>query len=96
MEINQNQKMVCYTSCAVAGVFLFSMVYMTFSIDKNSIKDDLMNMLSPELQEKYRQIIKERRDIYLTGFVAGFTFVFGVDALPSQGSETGCAGFAFF
>ena len=69
--------MVCYTTCAVAGVFLFSMVYMTFSIDKNSIKDDLMNMLSPELQEKYRQIIKERRDIYLTGFVAGFIISLG-------------------
>jgi len=69
--------MVCYTTCGVAGVFLFSMVYMTFAVDKNYVKDDLMKMLTPELQEKYRHILKERRDIYLTGFVGGLIISLG-------------------
>ncbi len=64
--------MVCYTSCALAGVFLFSMVYMTISVDKHYLKDDFMKLLTPELQDKYNQIMKERRDIYVKGFVGGF------------------------
>ncbi len=64
--------MVCYTSCAIAGVFLFSMVYMTISVDKHYLKDDFMKLLTPELQDKYTQIMKERRDLYVKGFVGGF------------------------
>ena len=64
--------MVCYTSCFIAGVFLFSMAYMALSVDTHYLKDDLMKMLTPELQEKYNQIMKERRDLYIKGFVGGF------------------------
>jgi hypothetical protein len=64
--------MVCYTSCALSGVFLFSMAYFAISVDKNYIKNDLMNMLTPELKEKYKVTMKERRDLYLKGFIGGF------------------------
>ncbi len=64
--------MVCYTSCALSGVFLFSMAYFAISVDKNYIKNDLMAMLTPELQEKYKATMKERRDLYLKGFIGGF------------------------
>jgi hypothetical protein len=64
--------MVCYTSCALSGVFLFSMAYLAIMVDKNYLKDDLMKMLTPELQEKYKATMKERRDLYLKGFIGGF------------------------
>lgn len=64
--------MVCYTSCSVAGVVLFSMVYMILAVDKSYIKDDFMKVLTPELQVKYNQIMKERRDAYIKGFIGGF------------------------
>ena len=63
--------MVCYFSCSLAGVFLFSMVYMTLMIDKKYITSDLMNKLTEEQKEIYRNIIKERRNIYFLGFLGG-------------------------
>ncbi len=64
--------MVCYTSCALSGVFLFSMAYLAIKVDKNYLTNDFMKMLTPELQDKYKVIMKERRDLYMKGFIGGF------------------------
>ncbi len=87
--------MVCYTACAVSGVFLFSMAYFALSVDKNYIKNNLMNMLTPELQEKYKATMKERRDIYLKGFIGGFvisllTWLYIRNTYKLSGIQSGC------
>ena len=64
--------MFCYKTCGLAFVFLFGMIYLTFSVDKTNLKDSLMNTLDKQNQKKYENIVKERRDLYLTGYLLGF------------------------
>lgn len=63
--------MTCILSCGLAGVFLFSMVFMLFAVDKGFINKTLMDKLSPELQQKYLERVDERRNIYIMGFAGG-------------------------
>ena len=44
---------------------------MTFAIDKCSITKHFINGLSESQAEKYRSIIQERRNIYLSGYLFG-------------------------
>ena len=64
--------MVCTLSCSIAAVFLIGMMYMTFSIDKCSLSARFMETLSIEQRQKYNKIVKERRLIYLGGYLFGF------------------------
>ena len=68
--------MVCYSSCSVSIVFLSAMLYLTLFSDKNAIIKDFMTSLTPENKEKYKNIVKERQQIYLTGFVYGLIISF--------------------
>lgn len=63
--------MVCMRSCSLSLVFLFSMLYMTLTIDKNAITQNLIKHFNTEQIEYYKQVIKERTTIYLTGFSIG-------------------------
>ena len=63
--------MVCMRSCSLSLVFLFSMLYMTLTIDKNAMTQNLVKHFNAEQVEYYKQVIKERTTIYLTGFSIG-------------------------
>ena len=63
--------MVCVRSCAVAIVFLFSMLYMTFTIDKDKMTENLHKHFDKTHVEYYKKVVKERTRIYLTGFGIG-------------------------
>jgi hypothetical protein len=63
--------MVCLRSCFMSLVFLFSMLYMTFTIDKGTMTQNLTKHFNAEQIEYYKQVIKERTLIYLTGFAIG-------------------------
>ena len=63
--------MVCITSCFLAAIFLASMLYFNFMVDKNYINKTLTSTLSKELQDEYKKRILERRSIYMTGFFTG-------------------------
>lgn len=63
--------MVCLRSCSMSLVFLFSMLYMTLTIDKDAITQNLVKHFNVEQIEYYKQVIKERTVIYLTGFGFG-------------------------
>jgi hypothetical protein len=63
--------MVCVRSCAVAIVFLFSMLYMTFTIDKDKMTENLQKHFDKTHVEYYKKVVKERTRIYLTGFGIG-------------------------
>ena len=63
--------MVCITSCFLASIFLVSMLYFSFMVDKNYINKTLTSTLSKNLQDEYLKRVKERRNIYMTGFFVG-------------------------
>lgn len=63
--------MVCMLNCSISLIFIISMIYMMFSIDKKEIKTKMMSVLNEEEQQKYKNIINERRNIYLFGYVIG-------------------------
>lgn len=45
---------------------------MTFSVDKSKISNDFTSTLDNALQQKYKDIINERLQIYYGGYVLGF------------------------
>ena len=47
--------MVCVRSCAVAIVFLFSMLYMTFTIDKDKMTENLHKHFDKTHVEYYKK-----------------------------------------
>jgi len=63
--------MVCLRSCSLSLVFLFSMLYMTLTIDKDAMTQNLVKHFNAEQVEYYKQVIQERTTIYLTGFSIG-------------------------
>ena len=63
--------MVCLRSCSLSLVFLFSMLYMTLTIDKNAMTQNLVKHFNAEQVEYYKKVIKERTTLYLTGFSIG-------------------------
>lgn len=60
--------MHCYTSCGLSVVFLVSMMYMLFMVDKSS---ELVNVLNDEQLELYKKIVIERRNIMIIGYILG-------------------------
>jgi hypothetical protein len=64
--------MVCAISCAIAFVLIVANVYCCSLGSKNQVIKDLIAKLSPENQERYRNIAIERRKIYFTGLFLGF------------------------
>lgn len=63
--------MVCLRSCSLSLVFLFSMLYMTLTIDKDAMTQNLVKHFNAEQVEYYKQVIQQRTTIYLTGFSIG-------------------------
>ena len=63
--------MHCYL-CAASFIFLFAMVYMTI-MKNTTLLDDFKYALryQGELQDRYDNIIRERRNIYYQGFTIG-------------------------
>ena len=63
--------MVCLRSCSMSLIFLFSMLYMTFTLDKDAMTQNLVKHFNAEQIDYYKSVIKERTVIYLTGFGIG-------------------------
>jgi len=61
----------CSLSCVIAAALLGSMVYILFNYDKNNKILYFMSLLNPEQQEIYKNISKERLNIYLQGWTLG-------------------------
>jgi len=63
--------MYCLKSCSLSLVFLFSMLYMTLTIDKDGLTNNLTSHFNEEQVDYYKQVIQQRTRIYLTGFAIG-------------------------
>ena len=57
-------------------MFLTANLYVTFTADKTKQKQEFYNTLSEDKIEKYENIIKERRGIYLKGYGLGLILAF--------------------
>ena len=63
--------MICLKSCAVGLVFIFATIFMTLIIDKQKIFKDYINSLNKEQLNKYNNIVNERKNISLNGYLLG-------------------------
>jgi hypothetical protein len=63
---------ICLSWCFVAIVFLVANLYVAFTADKGLLKRDFYKVLSKSQIEKYNELVKERRNIYLQGYFVGF------------------------
>ena len=68
--------MLCGITCSLGLMFLTANLYVTFTADKTKQKQEFYNTLSEDKLEKYENIIKERRGIYLKGYVLGLILAF--------------------
>lgn len=62
---------ICPKYCTIAIVFFIGMIYMSFAVDKCAITRRFMENLNEIQEERYRSIISERRNIYLSGYILG-------------------------
>ena len=67
--------MTC-TSCSIAVVFICTMLYISFMIDKCAISTVFIDTLSKPQQILYQDIVKERKIIYFVGIIIGLILSF--------------------
>lgn len=63
--------MICPKYCGIAIVFFVGMIYTTFATDKCSMTKNFIESLNELQAERYKSIISERRNIYLSGYLFG-------------------------
>jgi len=63
--------MRCFVWCSLGIAFFIANLVVTFSADKIFDKKPLYKTLTPELISRYENIIQERRDIYIRGYIWG-------------------------
>lgn len=68
--------MVCLLNCSIAVIFLVAMLYLSFSVDKSLISINFTKMLNKQQTKYYEHIIRERRNIYLSGYILGIFLSF--------------------
>ncbi len=66
--------MNCYTSSFI-GLAMLGATFLTMTVG-NETKQGLINTLSPELEDKYRNIVGERRFLYFQGLIIGILVVY--------------------
>lgn len=68
--------MRCAIFCLVGIVFVTAQLFIMFNTDKIKQKQSFYDSLTPELIQKYENIIKERRNISLRGYIIGLVLAF--------------------
>ena len=63
--------MVLGMACSIAIVFLIANLYIMFTADKTKLKSEFYNTLDTVEIKRYENIIVERRNIYLRGYLLG-------------------------
>ena len=63
--------MRCLIWCSLGIAFFIANLVVTFSADKIFDKKPFYQTLTPELITRYENIIEERRDIYIRGYIWG-------------------------
>ena len=63
--------MRCLIWCSLGIVFFIANLVVTYSADKIFDKKPFYKTLTPDLIDRYEGIIKERREIYIRGYIWG-------------------------
>lgn len=63
--------MVCRISCGVSSAFIIGMIYMTNASEKSEIAEKYEKQLPDNLKKVYKEIVKERKEIYYMGYILG-------------------------
>ena len=63
--------MACAISCMISAVFIIGMIYFYNRTDKSAIVKQYKGKMSPDLQDRYDKIARERMLISVQGYVAG-------------------------
>lgn len=63
--------MACAISCMISAVFIIGMIYFYNRTDKSEIVKQYKGKMSPDLQQRYDRIARERMTISVQGYVAG-------------------------
>ena len=66
--------MACTISCMISAVFIIGMIYFYNMTDKSKIVKHYKDSLPSDLQKRYENISKERRNISLYGYGLGLIF----------------------
>lgn len=78
-------KRFCSSWCYVAIVFFIANLYVSFTADKTERKGRLYDTLTQEGIKQYEAIVRERRDIYLKGYIFGLIisvlFLYGAEGI---------------
>ena len=69
--INIIMSIDCSLSCVIAAALTGSMLYMLLSCNKNNKILYFLSLLDTKQQEIYKNIVKERQQIYLQGWILG-------------------------
>jgi len=64
--------MVCSLTSGLAVVFVLAMILMTYWMTVNQTTQKYKAQLSPALQKAYKEIVRERTQIFYTGYIIGF------------------------
>jgi hypothetical protein len=62
----------CSITCSISAVFIIAMIFMTNWMSTNETTQTYYKQLPENLKETYNEILKERRQIYYTGYGIGF------------------------
>ena len=63
--------MACAISCMISAVFIIGMIYFYNRTDKSAIVKQYKGKMSPDLQDRYDKIARERMLISVQGYAAG-------------------------
>jgi uncharacterized membrane protein YgcG len=62
----------CTVTCLISLVIVVAMIFMTIMISNDASVKSYRDNLPEELQNKYDNVVSERRQIYFTGYLIGF------------------------
>ena len=60
--------------CSIAIIFFIANIYVAFTTSKSTQKSKLYQVYSRTDIERYEKIVRQRRDIYFTGYALGLVF----------------------
>ena len=68
--------MPCMVYCSVAIMFLVATIYLMLTTNRSKEIDDLYAVMNEKQSQHFEQIVKERRDISMKGYLLGLVLAF--------------------
>ena len=79
--------MACVMYCSIAIMFLVATIYLMLTTNRSKEIDDLYAVMNEKQSQHFEQIVKERRDISMKGYLLGLVLAF-ILLFITKGSKT--------